>query len=174
MRVTLQDIDVANWQAVVALQVSADQQAWVAPNAFSLLEATYGFGGDLAHLRLVPLAIYADDTPVGMALYNTSPARDRYVIMRLMIDQAQQGKGYGRAALTQLLALFRAHPQAMEVAISYNLGNEVARALYLACGFREIGPDGNDGVLMWQALNPQPSSWSSLWNPGVTAGGTEG
>lgn len=168
--VTLQDITAANWQAVVGLQVAPAQQSWVAPNALSLLEAHYGFGGELAHLRLVPLAVYAGAAPVGFLLYNTAPARDRFFIMRLMVDQAHQGRGYGRAALAQALALFRAHPQAKEAAISYNHGNQAARRLYLSSGFQELGPDGGGGVLMWQALNPQPAPWTSLWNPAVVAG----
>jgi diamine N-acetyltransferase len=167
MPVSLQAITAANWRALTALQVAPDQVAWVAPNYVSLLEATYGFGGDLAHLILVPLAIYVEATPVGLALYNTAPSYDRFFIMRLMIDQEQQGKGYGRAALSQLLALFRAYPQAKEVAISYNRGNEAARRLYLSSGFVELGPDDADGILMWQALNHQPAPWTSLWNPAV-------
>lgn len=169
MTVTLQAVTSANWQAIIALQVAPHQAAWVAPNHVSLLEAAYGFGGELAHLILVPLAIYADETPVGLALYNTGPTFDRFVIMRLMIDYTHQGKGYGRAALTQLLALFRAYPQAKEVAISYNHGNEAARHVYQTCGFIELGPDDADGVLMWQALNPQPTLWTSLWNPAVVS-----
>jgi diamine N-acetyltransferase len=169
MSITLRAVTAANWRALIALQVSPDQAAWVAPNHVSLLEAVYGFQGDLAHLILVPLAVYADETPVGLVLYNTSPTYDCFLVMRLMVDEGQQGKGYGRAALTQLLALFRAYPQAKEVAISYNIGNEPARRLYLACGFAELGPDGNGGMLMWQALNPQPSPWTSLWNPAFSA-----
>ncbi len=163
MSITLQAVTAANWRALIALRVSADQAAWVAPNHVSLLEATYGFQGELAHLILVPLAVYADDTPVGLVLYNTAPAYDRFFIMRLMVDQNQQGKGYGRAALNQLLALFRAYPQAKEVAISYNIDNQPARRLYLSCGFVELDPDDAGGVVMWQALNPQPSPWTSLW-----------
>ncbi len=163
--ITLQAITADNWQALVALRVAPEQEAWVAPNHHSLLEAAYGFGGELAHLLLVPLAIYAGERPVGLLLYNTSPVYDRFFIMRLMLDREQQGRGYGRAALAQLLGLFRAYPQAKEAAISYNHGNEPARRLYLSCGFAEIGPDGVDGVLMWQALNPQEQPWTSLWNP---------
>ncbi len=165
MSMTLQAVTVTNWQELVALQVAPDQAAWVAPNHVSLLEATYGFTGDLAHLILVPLAIYADTTPVGLLLYNTAPAYDRFFIMRLMIDHAQQGKGYGRAALTHLLAQMRSYPQAKEVAISYNQGNQAAQRLYTSCGFSELGPDDAGGILMWQALNPQPAPWTSLWNP---------
>jgi diamine N-acetyltransferase len=170
MSVTLQDITAENWQAVAALQVAPEQQTWVAPNAHSLLEAHYGLGGELAHLRLVPLAVYAGEAPVGFLLYNTAPSRERFFVMRLMIDRAHQGRGYGREALAQLLALFRAHPQAKEAAISYNQGNEPARRLYLGSGFQELGPDGAGGVLMWRALNPQPAPWDSLWNPAVSAG----
>jgi diamine N-acetyltransferase len=164
MTVTLQAVTADNWLDVVGLQVAAEQQAWVAPNHHSLLEANYGFTGDLAHLRLAPLAVYAGDTPVGLVLYNTAPSFDRFFVMRLMIDRQHQGKGYGRAALTQLLALFRAYPQAKEAAISYNVGNEGARRLYAACGFVELGPDDAGGVLMWQPLNPQTEPWESLWN----------
>ena len=167
MPVTLQAVTVNNWQALTALQVAPDQAAWVAPNHVSLLEATYGFDGDLAHLILVPVAIYADANPVGLLLYNTAPTYERFFIMRLMIDQERQGNGYGRAALTQLLALMRAYPQAKEVAISYNQGNQPAQRLYASCGFIEIGPDDAGGVLMWQALNPQPTPWTSLWNPAL-------
>jgi diamine N-acetyltransferase len=170
--VTLQAVTIANWQALIALRVASHQDAWVAPNYISLLEANYGFPGDLAHLQLVPLAIYAGTSPVGLLLYNTSPSFDRFFIMRLMIDQEAQGRGYGRAALTQLLAQFRAYPQAKEAAISYNVGNEAARQLYARCGFVELGPDDAGGIVMWQMLNPQSESWTSLWNPGYSTGAT--
>jgi diamine N-acetyltransferase len=165
MSLTLQAVTPNNWQALIALRVAPEQAEWVAPNHFSLLEAAYGFGGDLADLLLVPLAIYAGDVPVGLALYNTGPTFEHFFIMRLMIDQSQQGKGYGRAATNQLLAQFRARPQAKEVAISYHPRNQVAGRLYQSCGFTTIGADDGGEIMMWQALNPQPTAWTSLWNP---------
>jgi diamine N-acetyltransferase len=169
MTITLQEVTTANWRAIVALRVAPDQEDWVAPNHYSLLEAAYGFEGELAHLKLVPLAIYAADAPVGFLLYNTGPTLDRFFIMRLMIDHLHQAKGYGRAALSQLLGIFRAYPQAAEVAVSYNQGNTSARQLYLSCGFVEVGRDDTGGTVMWQALNRQPSGWTSLWNPAIGA-----
>jgi diamine N-acetyltransferase len=171
--VTLQDIDASTWHDICALAVLPEQALWVAPNHFSLLQAAYGLPGELAHLRLVPLAIFADETPVGFALYNTSPARDRFFIMRLMIDWRHQHRGYGRAALKQLLALFRAHPQAKEVAVSYQADNRSAGELYRSCGFIEVGVDGNE-VMAWQPLHPQPVAWTSLWNPAYVYEGASG
>jgi diamine N-acetyltransferase len=169
MTITLQEVTPSNWRAIVALHVAPEQEDWVAPNHYSLLEAAYGFEGELAHLKLVPLAIYAADTPVGFLLYNAGPTLDRFFIMRLMIDHLHQGNGYGRAALSQLLELFRAYPQATEVAVSYNQGNTPARQLYLSCGFVEVGLDDTGGTVMWQALNPHHAGWTSLWNPAIGA-----
>lgn len=161
--ITLQEITASNWQAICALEVLPEQRAWVAPNQYSLVQAAYGFPGELAHLRLFPLAIYAGELPVGFLMYNTSPERDRFFLMRLMVGAQHQRGGSGRAALTQLLALFRAHPQAKEAAVSYQADNPAAGALYRSCGFAEVAAE-DDGVTMWQALNPQPQAWESLWN----------
>lgn len=164
--VTFQDITAENWRAVAALEVSEGQAEYVAPNLYSLAEAAYGLPGELAHLVLTPLAIYAGPTLVGFTLYNSSPERDRFFIMRLMVDRRYQERGYGAAAVRLLLRQFEAHPQAKEVAISYNQGNAAARQVYLRCGFVELRVENEREVLMWRALNPQPEPWASLWNPG--------
>ncbi|HEV2527178.1 MAG TPA: GNAT family N-acetyltransferase [Thermomicrobiales bacterium] len=166
--VTLRDVTAETWEAVVALEVHPEQRSWVAPNHISLLQAHYGLGGDLAFLKLVPLAIHVDDEPVGLAMYNTGPAQDRYMIMRLMIDTRHQGRGYGRAALSQLLARFRAVPQASEVAISIERGNAVAGRLYFSAGFIEVPSDESGEQMFWQGLNRQPEPWESFWNPAAS------
>ena len=166
--VTLQEITATNWYAICSLEVSPEQTSWVASNYHSLVEAAYGFPGELAHLRLFPCAIYAEDLPVGFAMYNTSPERDRFFIMRLMVDWRHQGKGYGRAAMMQLLDLFRAHPQAKETAVSYQSDNDLAGKLYRSCGFVEVSAEGAE-VMLWQPLHPQPTAWTSLWNPTYAA-----
>jgi diamine N-acetyltransferase len=163
--VTLQAVTAENWRAVGELRVRDEQSDFVAPNLHSLVEAAYGFPGELAHLVLTPLAIYAGPTLVGLTLYNSSPALDRFFIMRLMIDQRYQGQGYGTLAVRLLLQLFQVHPQASEAAISYNAGNAAARQVYLRCGFEELWTENKHEVLMWRRLNPQPEPWTSLWNP---------
>jgi diamine N-acetyltransferase len=63
----------------------------------------------------------------------------KYWIMRVMVDQRFQGKGYGRAAMELLLDRLRATPDCDEVAISYEPENAVARRLYASVGFHETG-----------------------------------
>lgn len=172
--IKLQAVTAENWRAVGELRVRDEQADYVAPNLYSLVEAAYGFPGELAHLVLTPLAIYTGPTLVGFTLYNSSPALDRLFIMRLMVDQHYQSQGYGTAAVQLLLQLFQAHPQATEAAIalragaganSYNTGNAAARQVYLRCGFEELPTENEGEVLMWRTLNPQSKPWTSLWNP---------
>jgi diamine N-acetyltransferase len=136
----------------------------VAPNWYSLLEATYGFPAELAHLTIVPVAIYADEQCVGFVMYNSSPERDRFFIMRLMIDKSVQRMGYGRAALEQLIAGFTQNPRAKEAAVSYIPGNHAAESLYRRVGFEVVGLDdeGRETVAVL-TLNPQEEPWESLW-----------
>ncbi len=162
--VTLQEITADTWRDVAKLHVSLAQEKLVASNLESLVEAAYGLPGELSHLKLFPLAVYAGTTPVGFTLYNTNPPRDRFFISRLMIDVQHQGRGYGTATIKLLLQLFRANPQAKEAATSFVIGNEMARKTYIACGFQEIGMENENEVLMWQALNPQQEKWESIWN----------
>ena len=162
MGITLREITVDNWQRIADLTVKDEQKHWVASNVRALAEAKSGLPGEHSDLKLVPLAIYAGEEPVGFLMYNVSPSDDRYFVMRLMIDQRYQGKGYGRAAMEQLLARFLANARAKEVAISYVPDNQAARQLYASLGFEEIGMDGEE-TLAWRFLNEQDEPWPSRW-----------
>lgn len=162
--ITFQEITADNWYEVGHLRVFANQTDWIVSNFQSLVEAAYGFSGELAPLKIVPLAIYVDDAIVGFTMYNTTPQRDRFFIMRMMIDYRYQGNGYGIAAVRLLLNLFRVHPQAKEAATTYVRGNEAAQHVYSTCGFQDLGLQNNHEFLMWQPLNPQSQPWTSFWN----------
>jgi diamine N-acetyltransferase len=95
---------------VCGLSVAPEQELYVAPNWRSLLLAAYGFTGELAHLAVVPLAVCVAEQVVGFVMYNTGPERDRFFIMRLMVDRTVQGRGYGRATMEQLIARFKEYP----------------------------------------------------------------
>ena len=141
MTVTLQPLTADNWRESVKLQVSEEQKRYVAPNVYSIAEARF-------EPSCVCLTIYADDVMVGFTMYDAND----YYIVRFMIDERFQGKGYGHAAMQLLLDQFErehAHPSA---SLSYVPGNEVAERLYERVGFRKTGEIHEGEIVMERPL----------------------
>lgn len=132
MSVALREIDAGNWLAVLRLETLPEQSGFVAPNAYSLAEA-YVFPS------AIPLAIYSDDTLVGFTLYGYDDDDGYYWISRLMIDRHHQRKGYGRAAMQQVIERLRADPECPCVQIGWQPENTAAGKLYESLGFRLTG-----------------------------------
>ena len=57
------------------------------------------------------------------------------------IDESQQGKGYGRAALNQIVEYIKAKPfgDSCRIALTCNKNNYIAKALYENIGFSVTG-----------------------------------
>ncbi|MGE5642693.1 MAG: GNAT family N-acetyltransferase [Byssovorax cruenta] len=71
--------------------------------------------------------------------YNFSNREFEAFIIRLMVDENYQGKGYGRFGMEQMLEIFCRDDRIHSVGISYEPENEVARKLYASLGFAETG-----------------------------------
>ena len=140
MGITLQPVTAENWKALIKLKVREDQNHFVASNVYSIAEAQFGddFEG---HWDLYPFGIYDAETPVGFLMYgyNFSHATQQAFIMRLMVDEKFQGKGYGRLGMEKMLEIFRADDRIKAVGISYEPDNDAARKLYASLGFVETG-----------------------------------
>lgn len=132
MTITLRPLDATERARMLELEVAPAQQGFVASNEESIEEAD---DGD----HCVPLAIYADNQPVGFTMYALDPDDDNYWIYRLMIDQRYQRRGYGRQALLEMLKLMATLPGCGHVTLSVVPENETAMALYRAVGFRATG-----------------------------------
>ncbi len=131
MTVTLQAINAENWRSVYRLTrtLTDAQQKFVAPNAYSMLEALYepnSFGA---------LAIYSGEIVVGFLMTAYEADTQRYWVVRLMIGGDYQGRGYGEDALRLAIDKFKAEPDCAEIYISFEPGNDVARRLYEKLGF---------------------------------------
>ncbi|MBL8061656.1 MAG: GNAT family N-acetyltransferase [Anaerolineales bacterium] len=131
-----------NWRALTKLKVREDQRNFVATNTYSIAEAQ--FGDDVegeGHWDMFPYGIYDGDTPVGflMIAYNYNAPRFQGYILRLMVDEKFQGKGFGKFAMNWTLEKYRADDRVKMVAISYEPENEAARQLYASLGFVETG-----------------------------------
>jgi len=138
--VELQPVTAQNWKALIKLKVGDDQTHFVAPNLYSIAEAQFGFE-DEGHWDFYPFGTYVDDQPVGFVMYcfNFDHSRFQAFIMRLMVDQQFQGRGYGREIMQLVLKRFREDERIKNVGISYEPENEVARKLYASLGFVEPG-----------------------------------
>lgn len=144
-----------NWKELIRLKVREDQTHFVASNLYSIAEAQFGDDYE-GHWDLHPFGIYDDGgTPVGFLMYgfNFEHPKQQAFIIRLMVDEKYQGKGFGRFGMQQMLETFRADERIQTVGISYEPENEAARKLYASLGFEETGEVVGEEVVA--ALQPK-------------------
>lgn len=151
MSLSIQPVTKSNWQALTKLEVRADQKNFVAPNVYSILESHYGYDepDGSGHWDMFPYGIYDGEAPVGFFMYgyNFSNQEFEAFIIRLMVDQSHQGRGYGKFGMQQMLDIFGQDERICNVGISYEPDNEVARKLYASLGFVEPGKMLDDETL---------------------------
>ena len=138
--IRLVSVTKANQALVTSLQLAPDQMDFVASNAESLDEA-----GSDRDAR--PRVVMAGDRVVGFLMYEAPQDDDEARIYRFMIDRTWQGRGYGKAALREVLDEIRKLGHIRHVSICYEPRNEAARQLYSAAGFVEQRLD-EDGEMI--------------------------
>jgi diamine N-acetyltransferase len=132
--ITLRPVDADNWRAVAALAVSERQQAWVAQPSYYLALCAYSPAG------WRPLAaLDADGAVVGFLMWTVDPQDGAAWLGGIIVDQAKQGSGYGRAAVSAAMELIRAEAGVISFALSYEPENTAAARLYASLGFVETG-----------------------------------
>ena len=151
MKIILKPIDDTNREAVLKLTVREDQP-FVAPNDVSLRQADEANAEDPGVAR--PFAIYADEKLVGFCMFAFDPEEedpdDRYWLWRFMIDRSEQGKGYGQAALAEIIKYFRDNG-ADQLWLSTEPENECGVHVYHKAGFKETG-DIDDGEAVFALM----------------------
>ena len=155
MIIKLEPINDNNRDAVLALSVREDQP-FVASNKTSLRQADEANAEQPGVAR--PFAIYADEKLVGFCMFAFNPEEededDRYWLWRFMIDKNEQGKGYGQAALQEIIKYFKEN-DADRLFLSTEPENELGLHIYHKAGFRETGIiDGDEAVLMRMLKGP--------------------
>jgi RimJ/RimL family protein N-acetyltransferase len=112
-----------------------------------------------------PVVIMASGVPVGFfVLHAGENIRDftanpnAMVIRALSINRKEQGKGYAKEAMLQLLAFVPTHfPEINELILAVNFKNEPAKKLYEKAGFQDRGqikhgPVGPQYVLHYELM----------------------
>lgn len=142
---TLREINMDNFRECIRLSVAEDQREFVASNMYSLAEAKADGVSN-------PLAIYADETMVGFAMYWFDAEHNLGYIDRLMVDQRFQGQGYGRFAMTEVIRRLKENPGCQRIHISFHPDNHAAEGLYYSLGFRRNGEMEEGEVVMMLEL----------------------
>jgi diamine N-acetyltransferase len=132
MDITLQPVTRQNFARVIDLKVAPDQANFVAPNLYSIAEAS-------VEPDWTPLAILAGETVVGFAMFGLEEGAGRWWIIRFMIDAEHQGKGYGTTALRELIDLMAERHAPREILLGYEPENIIAERLYARFGFVPTG-----------------------------------
>ncbi|MBO4837881.1 MAG: GNAT family N-acetyltransferase [Lachnospiraceae bacterium] len=151
MNIKLVPVNDDNREAVLALSVR-DDQPFVASNKTSLRQAAEAEEEAPGVAR--PFAIYADGRLVGFCMFAVDPEDDdeddRYILWRFMIDKNEQGKGYGQAALAEIIRYFK-KLGAERVLLSTEPENERGLHVYHKAGFEETGciDDGEAVLRLW-------------------------
>ncbi|MCJ7726933.1 MAG: GNAT family N-acetyltransferase [Acidimicrobiia bacterium] len=138
--VSLREITADTLRSIIRLDVGEHQKAFVAPNSVSIAQAHFE---PKAWFR----AVYAGDDPVGFVMVYENPEESEYFLWRFMIDHAHQGKGYGRAALSQVIERIKGLPDATRLMTSYVPAEGSPGGFYHRMGFVDNG-DEDEGELI--------------------------
>ena len=163
--ITLRPITDENREAVLALSVREDQP-FVASNKVSLRQADETNAEYPGVAR--PFGIYADEKLVGFCMLAVNPEEededDRYYLWRFMIDQNEQGKGYGQAALNEIIRYFR-DLGAERVLLSTEPENERGLHVYHKAGFLDTGciEDGEAVLRLFLKKTTKKERETFLW-----------
>jgi len=144
--ITLQPVTSKNLDAIWLMKADPDL---VASNSWSLAQA---FAYWEEHGKPIVYAIHKNDTPVGFiwAIYNPpaeyissidNKGKPFYFLVRNMIDEKHQNKGYGRAAMELLIAEAKAgkHGVANAFYTGTDPKSKVTPKFYGSFGFEYTG-----------------------------------
>ncbi|WP_424949781.1 GNAT family N-acetyltransferase [Deinococcus sp.] len=135
MRVHFRPVTPANLGECLALESADHQRGWVASNTRSLAQA-------YVNPALHPHAVYAQEslgfeqpvTPV-VGFVVLEVAAGTGFLLRLMIGEAFQGQGLGRAALREAVRRLRLDPDVQLIASSHVKENAAMAGLLTSEGF---------------------------------------
>jgi diamine N-acetyltransferase len=153
--IALRKITWENFDDVISLKIAPEQDDFIADNVYSLAQSYVALSnGDTPY----PFAAYKGDECIGfvfMAYEETGDVDEDgnvaeetgFHIVRFMIDQKHQGKGYGKELMKVCLDWMKEKTAVRPFAVnlSYNDNNTAARNLYASFGFAETGETNDAG-----------------------------
>ena len=138
----LKKITEENFVDAFNLKLAPEQERFVSHPIRSLAQAY------VYRQQCQPFGIYENDTMVGYVMVIYDYDIPEYDIWHMMIDVSNQGLGYGRTALDQVLAYIKTKPfgASDRVVLTCNKDNARALGLYRNKGFVPTGAVFEDEV----------------------------
>ena len=135
---TLKPIDESNFLDAFSLTLRDEQTRFVSNPIRSLAQAY------VYRMQCQPFGIYADARMVGYVMVIYDPDVPEYDIWHMMIDAAEQGKGYGTAAMKAVLDYIATKPFGDSGRVVLTCHQENILAMHLIriawlCAHRERG-----------------------------------
>jgi diamine N-acetyltransferase len=157
-KITTRPVTAANWREAIALDVHPQQRDFTPSVAVSLAKAYIQPDGAVYD----PVAIYVQGKMVGFYSFIYYPGEMHYCsIGGFLIDRTQQGKGYGRAALTDFIQMVqRKYRVCTDIFLTIHPLNQVASRLYTSLGFAKTGDviDGEEVMRLVLSAVASPCS----------------
>lgn len=123
-----------NFDVIVRMK-RPDDEHFVASNAYSLAQAwLYRDAGDV-----YPFAIYNDDDPVGFMMLDEDLDEKCLIIWRIMFPVENQFKGYGTAAIREIIRLAKESGKYDFMLLGCDPENHAAEHVYRKLGFTPTG-----------------------------------
>jgi diamine N-acetyltransferase len=135
-------INETNFIDAFHLELAEGQDRYVSNPVRSLAQAY------VYYKQCTPFGIFHGDKMVGYVMVIYDYGIPEYDIWHMMIDRSEQGKGYGRAALQNVLDYIREKPfgDSDRVALTCNKENQTAMKLYLKAVFAPTGRSDEDEI----------------------------
>lgn len=140
--INLREITEENFIPAFNLKLASGQEKFVSHPIRSLAQA-YVYRD-----QCQPFGIYNDNSMVGYVMVIYDYDIPEYDIWHMMIDESQQGKGYGSIALDRILDYIKTKPfgSSGRVTLTCNKDNTHAIKLYKSKGFTETGAEDEDEI----------------------------
>ncbi|MFP3390767.1 GNAT family N-acetyltransferase [Brevibacillus sp. SIMBA_040] len=148
MTISLSPVTRDNWLEALELKVNQEQAGFVPTVAISLAKVHIKPDGD--SVEYLPFAIYHEEAMVGFMMHAfVEVTTDMYWINGFLIDTRYQGKGYGKAALQQMIAyITNRFSRCQEIRLTVYPDNHSAYKLYRNLGFEETGEWHGEEVVL--------------------------
>lgn len=142
-KVTIRDINSTNLAEVRKINLHKHQTSFIDSVDECLEEAKL-------YKEWCPAAIFADDVLVGFAMYGAFGKNPDTWIDRIMIDAKNQGKGFGKKAMEELIDIVTKKYNVNIVYLSFVEENVVAQKMYEKLGFKFINEYDPEGELIYK------------------------